>query len=522
MSRATKQPVGATRLHPRSMRLSPLVWLLALGACTSVLGIEDLQEGPRPGSGGEPAMGGKGGGGRANGGSSSPAGGAVDPAAGQGNVPSGGAGGAIGIGGAGNDAGGSGAPGDAGAAGQGIIPDDPTVRGHLIDAYGHKLPNVPVQIGDTLVSTDQDGAFVIPNVAANYDVSLAIEYEQGGGLRTYGWVFQGLTRRDPTLQVRRGLPVRYGDIVVTPKNAKLAAGQTISVAVGGPDGNSQLDDVGINGVETSAAWEGAGTTQATAHGLHFQRDVNELPTSYLSYNTSLALLSESGGKTQISLDLAKVTVDAGQLKGTVTPGGGMDRANQAFLRFDSGAALQLVDDSAGPNSFTYLLPSIAKSTLTVAASEGDAYFGAYAVAHADGLAVTSKPVLKIPTPATLTGPASLATATSATKFSFQSPASNPGPFVVSFENVDFYQELYVVTASKQLTIPVVTGGGFELSRDQQIAWRVETNGKFASVDAMAGPQGFLDSFDRYGFEGGIKTESGEYTISSSRLFKLAP
>jgi hypothetical protein len=189
--------------------------------------------------------------------------------------------------------------------------------------------------------------------------------------------------------------------------------------------------------------------------------------------------------------------------------------------------MHLVNHSPGPNTFSYLVPSIPGSTITVAAVEGyDDVYGPYAVAHADGLSATSKPALKIPTPCTLATPSTDTTGvTSTTKFSFQSPATNPGPFVVKFWNDDLtgvYQYLWVVTPEKQLTIPEVVGGAFKLQPGKVHAWNVQTHGTFASVDAMAGPKGFLDPIGAETEPVGPNAADGVYTLSASRAFTTAP
>jgi hypothetical protein len=49
------------------------------------------------------------------------------------------------------------------------------------------------------------------------------------------------------------LPVRSGNNLVTPENVTtVAENQSISVSIGGDDGNWNIDDVGENGVQTSA------------------------------------------------------------------------------------------------------------------------------------------------------------------------------------------------------------------------------------------------------------------------------
>jgi hypothetical protein len=515
--------VNSMGLHLQALlRLSPLVCALALGACASVLGIEDLSSGPAPDGAGNNGTGNNGtgnsssGGNSGGGGKSNPPGGGSDSEAGEGPVVNGGNG---------NQAGGINVP----IAGDGNTPTDPTVRGKLIDFWGHVLPNVAIQIGETLTSSDENGEFVFEDVPATYDVSFHVTFIQYNQTRSFGWVFQGLTRRDPTLQVSQGLPLRDGNILVTPDNVTaVAANETISVAIGGDDGNWNIGNVGATGVQTSASWEGGDTTSATAHGLYFQFDEDtDFPTSYLAHDSSLVSLEDSSEQAQITLNLTPGTLAAGNLQGKVEEASGTERENSVFLRFDSGATIPLLSHSGAEDLFTYLVPTIPNSSITVAASEGDAYYGFYAVAHANGLAASSEDLeLVIPTPASLTSPADQLTGVDeTTTFAFQSAAANPGPFVVQFENVDttgLYQTLYVVTAEKQLTIPEVLDGGFALQKNKIFEWRVATHGSFGSVDEMAGSTGYLDPFAVEAEPVGPNLEDGQYTISAARYFTSAP
>ena len=271
------------------------------------------------------------------------------------------------------------------------------MRGHIIDFWGHKIPNVPVQIGDTLVSTDDNGAFTIPNVAATYDVSTAFDLDPDANISSFGWVFEGLTRRDPTLAGdSRAVAARGQDIKQRPKTRPSPSIKTIRLSVGGVDGNTYLGDIGMGGIqETLLDWEGGPTSQQMAHGLYMQFDAaSELPTKYFKYDSSLVALAETG-TAQISLDMTKGTIVSDNLQGTATTGGGSDRKNQVFLRFASGAVMGLVNDDPGPNTFSYLVPTVPTSSISVAASEGfDSYLGPYAVAHLDGLTGSSKPALQ--------------------------------------------------------------------------------------------------------------------------------
>jgi hypothetical protein len=124
--------------------------------------------------------------------------------------------------------------------------------------------------------------------------------------------------------------------------------------------------------------------------------------------------------------------------------------------------------------------------------------GSVAISRTDGLSPSSKPNPKIPSPVTLSSPSNGSLVTSATKFACSKTAANGGPYVFEFENVDLngpYEWLYVVTASNQITLPEVIGGGFAPHADNAYEWRVTTHGAFASVDAMAGPSGFIQPFE---------------------------
>jgi hypothetical protein len=506
----------------RIARLAPFASLLALAACSGVIGIEDLNSGPRPGSAGASG----------NGGDTSTAGDGVGPNGGT-NATSGstgkagnssggssviGEGGEAGIieGGAG-PSGGSGTVGGSGGATGGTA-----VHGHVIDYWGHVISDAPVQVGDQLVTTDAQGAFTIDDAPATYDVGLTVDFSGSGPRETYGWAFLGLTRRDPTLQVYAGLPSQDGNIQINPTNATETATRTLTVALGGPDGAEQFTDVD-GAIQTDTSWRGPGTTQERAHGLFWQFDAtSELPTSYLGYDSVLVALTTTTDVAMIPLNLkATATIPSGNITGTVTPAANTSRENDVFLRFTSGASIELASDTKGPNTFSYLVPTIANSGVTLAAVEGDAFFGSYAVAHKDGLAAGATGVTAaIPNPSKPISPADGAGAVdSSTQFTFTAGTGNSGPFLISMIDEGFYQGLYVVTASKTFKVPNVPGGPYAFASGDKYLWRVETHGAFASMDAMAGPQGFMDEFSGDDSEPlGPNNTNGAFTISVSNEF----
>jgi hypothetical protein len=259
--------------------------------------------------------------------------------------------------------------------------------------------------------------------------------------------------------------------------------------------------------------------------LLWQTNAAGLPTSYLAYDSALVALATTG-TTKISLDLSAAAIDSANVQGTVTDNASGGRTNQVYLRFNSNARIPLVDDRDGPNSFSYVTPSIPNSTLTVVATEGSQYDG-WAVAHADGLAPGARPTLQIPPIVTALTPSAGATNVSAkTKFSFQSAAGQIGPYVLQFYSQPDdlpYQTIYIVTTKTLVTLPSIIGGGFSLYPNSDYLWSVATHGNFASVDELAGEAGFLDEFSRdEETADGPRNNSGEFSDSVPRRFTTAP
>lgn len=482
-----------------------------LAACNGIVGIEDIYDGERPGAGGTGTDAEAGEGGTSAAGKSGSGGTGAAPEGGTTAVPEGGAGAGAG-------------PAPLGGENTGGSPEPAgtTVRGHVIDFWGHKLPNIPVRIGDAVTSTDDEGAFEIENVPATYDVSFVTEFEFNTVPRTWAWYYHGLTRRDPTLQANEALGPTFGDLELTPQNATVGTDQTISVAVGSKDGNTDISGVTAATDEHTVVWEGPATSSATAHGLQWQRDATtKLPTDYIAYDFTPVTLTETATP-KISLDFGPEAIVTGALQGTVTPVTGDDRYNEVFLHFTSGATLRLLSETPAPDEFSYLVPTIPSSTLTVLATEGSYEFDQFALARASGLAPNAKPELTLPRPVQLTSPgADTEDVPPKTTFTFQN-TGNPGPYVAQIENVDAegsFQTLFIVTAEKQFTIPEKMAGGFKLQADKYFEWRVATHGKLGSVDAMAGPDGFLQPFD-LGNETphGPRQADGEYSISKGRFF----
>ncbi len=548
MNHARKN-MGSGDNERRFAGLAFLVVLVGIPACASLLGIEDIQQGPSAsagsgnsangsgnstsGSGNSTSDGGKSnpGGGANQGGGANPGGGASQTAGDAGEGPSGGAspGGTSGAGGAsgGSTAGSSGAAG-AGGAGS-------SVHGHVIDFWGHKLSAVPVQIGASQAMTDTDGGFTIASAPAQYDVSLVVSFTEFGRLKTRGWVYQGLTRRDPTLQVYEGLPSVEAPVDINPNNpAVLTDPRTLTVALGGTDVSQTEYDVSGAGTDgTDVIWQGPTTTKVTAHALIWENGSDGFPGTFLAYDTqtlSLSSLLTTHTKASFNLAATGTGIPIATITGTVAGTSFTDRSNEVFLRFPSNAVMLLLTDTPTTGSFTYTVPSIATVSATVAASQGDVSTQ-YAIAHKDGLAPGATLVnFAIPAPAKSlavnpTGDLNKVSAT--TQFAFTAGGTT-APFVAVLTGSDpsvSDDRLYVVSSKAPFTLPEVAGGMYTLKAGGSYVFRVETHGALADVDAMAGPTGFLDAFsisDSADTPSGPRTGDGSYTLSAALNVKAAP
>lgn len=515
--------------------LFSLASLLGLAACSSLLGIDDVHEGPAPGSeagagsagvdtAGNAGQASSSGGRAGNGGTSANGGMATQAGAGGGQAGEGegGKAGAAGAAGAGGAA--------AGSAGSGGAGSGSTVHGTVIDFWGHKLPSVPISIGGKLTTTDAQGAFSVDNVAAQYDASLLIEY-MAGKPRKLGWVFQGLSRRDPTLQVYEGLPDKLGYFDIKPNNpATLTGTRTLSVALGGPDGSGSYDDLMGAGTDgSSMSWEGPDETQATAYALMWEPDADtSFPSKYIAYDSTLvALTSKTTSHGKASFDLAADTIPNATISGTVTGSGFTGRMNYLYLRFPTNAVMRLVKQFSPPTAgFSFTVPNLAGATSTFAAADGDLYTD-YGIVHKDGLAPNSLAVTAaIPTPArSLAVTPNINAVSATTQFSFKPGSSGSVPFVVCFQldDADVDERLYVVSAKAPFVLPA--RAMYALQAGKTYYFHIQTHGAPATVDAMAVPTGFLDSFSTGYFADtpdGPRQGDGSFTQSKTLAIKTAP
>lgn len=549
---AQRTSIRLSKAWRRAVFSASVASLLALASCAKLIGIEDVSLDPAfagsagtTGGGSNAGSGAVGGHANSSGGNLDSVGGRPHSTAGQANSAGGatagtdevgdtaGSGGTEAQGGTGNLGGGSAVAGSSGAAGAGS-----TVHGHVIDFWGHQLSNVSVEVGGKTSTTDAQGAFSFDAIASEYDASLVVSYNVNGRIKTRAWVYQGLTRRDPTLQIYEGLSDRGTQIDVLPNNPPtLTASRTLSIAFGGPDGSAHRSDVSGPGLAAShLAWQGPQVTHEVADALIWEPDSSSgFPTQYLASDSKEITLTDTADGIQahgtVSFDLSADTITAGTIAGTVPGSGFTARFNNVFMRYSSNGVIKLLADEPKSGGFSYVVPSIANASATLVVGEGNLYLE-LGVAHKGGLLPNTSGIsLNIPTPArdlTVTPSTDLTKVSATTQFSFKPGGSAGAPFVsiFAYEDNSVHDDiLYLVSAKPTFSLPKVVNGSYTLPPGGPYVWRIETHGSPASVDAMAGPNGFLDAVSNSDFcdePSGPSTADGSYTLSRPTELQLAP
>ena len=509
-----------------------LASLLSVAACSALIGIEEVHEGPVPGSEGGTS-------GKADAGSN-PNGGSEQGGTAHAGTSSGGTSNA-GTSNAGTSNGGTsnGGTDTAGAAGMGdeagaggALPGGSPVHGHVIDFWGHFLAKVPVEIGGKQTVTDAQGAFSFDDVPDAYDVSLVAEYEFFVTQRL-AVVYQGLTRRDPTLQVVRGseqLSANF-DTNYTGTTQSVTGTRSFTLAMAGPDGvyeKLQPPSGGSYGLQ--ANWLGPATTVEIAHGLVWQNGNSGVPEGYYAYGTaSVALLSTTTDHSMVNLDLTPKSITSSTLSGSVTPAGFSDRLNSISMRFTSGATIKLASVTPTVSNFSYLVPTLPNASVTFAAAEGctNIQVNGCAILHQDGLVGGGGALaVSIPQPATSLTIAPAAAVTESTLFSFTPGNAASSAYVSVFANKQSQNDhLYLITTQHSFKLPKVLNGGYELLSGESYGWRVEAHGAPAAVDDLAGPTGYMDAFSVSPADlqpRGARAGNGSYTSSAEKVLTIAP
>ena len=521
-----------------SVRRSSTRWFLLMTVmsgigCSSILGIEELTANPDGGtgtsttgsggnagsaasggssgaagaSGAAAGLGGSGGSGaQAGGNGGSGGGGATDASAGSGGAggssggSAGGSGSDAGLGGATSDGGaGSGGTTDAGSDGAArdsgtVVPTTISVHGHVIDYWRHPVEGITVSIGGASALTDVTGAFSVANVTPPYDVSLEVKCTGvNTATRTNGYLYRGLRREDPTVQVYFASSERSGTL-----HAKLSGvvfdgtDDTQQVAVGFGSPEASFGDT-VDALEVTAVgqqWWGALPTIGSIHALswtHTGTSDYDPPSAFKGYDVAPASISEANTTPAVLLDLSKTaTIGSARITGTSSGQATGDRMNMAYVQFADNAVIKLLEDTTTVTNFSYLAPQLSGGTISIAARKGDIY-GSYVVAHKDKLTPgTQGVVLTLPEAPTLDTPLSNATINvPVTPFKWSTPGNSVSVLRIALDDTD-YNLIYVVTAGTTQETPKFKDAALKPKGTVAGRWSVQVHGAYPTVDDATG------------------------------------
>ncbi|MEY4580210.1 MAG: hypothetical protein RL701_4913 [Pseudomonadota bacterium] len=533
-----------------------IVGLMALGlvtGCNAVLGIEPLHEGGRDagvmmlpatsepagnGAAGEPAEPGETAGSSASAGEAGePSKGAAGSAADSGNTAAGrgGTGGRdsaadAGRGGQAGRAGqGQGRAGQGGAAGA-AVSGGPVV-GRVVDTRLQALANARVRIGAQTATTAGDGSFSIPDVANSYDLVVTIDSSVDHVQARTAWRIDGLTRRDPFIQVAHGTTTRSASVELHMNGVTfpLTATQKLITTWLSPYGEFAMKP-SIASVQTLASWAGPATATGVAHTLLFDTaGTPAVPTSYRAHVSQPVTLQDAGPLQVIEFDLAPQMIAASSVSGSVSgsvsaaAGANSTRALRAYLRLPDDSALELLSDDRASATFSYLVPSLPEATISLVAEErtttGD-QTGSVAAVYADNLAPGRGDIaLELPEVTRLVAPLKGATGVDAsTRFEWSGPAK---VYLLCIESVATLDRACVLTSQTLVHAPVVSANDFTIAPASLYKWSVETHDAFESADAATWPGGYLSPYAS-GELRGPRRGSGSFTSSEKRVFTTAP
>jgi hypothetical protein len=433
------------------------------------------------------------------------------------------AGAAAGSGGTATSAAGNGAAGAAGAAGSGgASATVAAISGKVIDLYRRPVVGVELHIGDRTVTTDAQGRFSLGAVPASYDVAFKFETATSGEPTTFAWLFEGISRRDPTLQIYRSADFQHGQITwhTTGVTFPLPSDQNILAGFGCPDGDGFQR---LTGVDTmlEVSWIGpTASTNCVTHALLYRMSTSgALALEYLAHDAKPLMLS-SAAPAQASLNLGGAKPEVGTIAGHVTAPGEGARTNWARVRWNDGAFLPIVEETPTTDSFSYQVPILPDADIMLVGLRGTPGDRPLALAIADNLHAGAADVeLRVPAWPSLTAPADAkAGVDGSTLFAWSSDSRVNVLVAVAKEGGD---SMYVVTANEQAHLAMVPRVPYTPRAGSSFDWFVATHGDFATMDEATAADGFISGYS-YAQVHGPRRGNGSFSSSIGRSFSTPP
>lgn len=260
-------------------------------------------------------------------------------------------------------------------------------------------------------------------------------------------------------------------------------------------------------------WFGPTTTTGNIHALQWQFDGTNLPTDYKGYGERLNVALSDGGAFA-SQNVTMSGVSEATISGSVTLPAGYNLASKRMaVGFADRSLIQVLSDYGSSTNFTYTTPNITGATIQMQITAQNAA-GTLVFTSRPGLAVNATGVsISLPAGSDLSLPPNAATNVNySTTFSY-TPFSG-GVHLVGFIGPGTNPDYLVVTSAASTTIPNLSSVGLGLPASTVYSWNVQGFAPFATVDAAAGPGGWLALF--------LGTAEGSFTAASGRTFTTAP
>lgn len=395
-------------------------------------------------------------------------------------------------------------------------PANINVSGTVIGINLQPVASAPVVItsGGTNFSTttNASGVFSVSGVTTPYDATVVTGNQS--------LIYKGLTRTDPTL-------VFLGVSPGVSRSASLSG--TVSGGAGFPQPANHLTRTAFGSPEAldnatantttgaynmgTVSWFGSTTTTGNIHVLQWLFDGTNLPTDYKGYGEKLGVALSDGGAFA-SQNVTMSGVSEATISGSVTLPAGYTLANKRMsVGFADRSLINVLSDSGSSVSFAYTTPNITGATIQMQVTANNAT-GTSVITTKPGLAVNATSVsIPLPAGSELSLPPNAATGVSnSTTFSY-TPFSGGVHFVV-FNGPGASPDYVVVTTASSTTIPNLSSVGLGLPASTVYSWSLVGAAPFATVDAAAGPGGWLAVF--------LGTAEGSRTQSTSRTFTTAP
>lgn len=387
------------------------------------------------------------------------------------------------------------------------VPTSITVTGKVINSIKLPIANAPVVItGRPATITDANGNFAVTDVTVPYDVTVV-----GSQI---GITYRGLSRSDPTL-------VNIRASAVLPNTATVSG--TISGGGGYPEPATRVSSVNISSGEVTAnatpnvttgtysmtsAWSGAATITTILRALQWDKNAAGMPTTFLGFGEKTGVAITAGGAFA-GQNIAMTALSTQNISGTVSVPAALALENKSLsMAFPNNGTMSLGTEFGTASAFTYVVPTIIGTTLSVTALAAGVGFGQSSVTKTGIAPGTTGITLTIPDPTALSLPVDAATGvTTTTPFSWTPVSSAIYVLALLGPGGTYY---LVISGGNSGTIPDLTALGLGLPKSASFSWQVQSHGPFSNIDAAAGATGYISQGDVI------------HTVSSIRSFTTAP